>query len=174
MAKRPAMLTGVVAMLLLAGRLSGLAGADPVPYVRKDTARASWEASLAAKPNVRAGPWYYIGPFDHTGGKGYQAVYPPEESIELAAGYRGKNNQLVGWREGKRFTDGRVNNLRIFKDNDRIVVYLYRAITSEKTQQVPVVLGSDDGIVVWLNGKKLLARNVTRDGGADRNVRDVA
>ena len=29
------------------------------------------------------GPWHYIGPFDNTGMKGFNTVYPPEKGIDL-------------------------------------------------------------------------------------------
>ena len=40
--------------------------------------------------------------------------------------------------------------------------YLFRTIHSDKPVRVTAGLGSDDGLEVWLNGAKLLVRNVAR------------
>jgi len=40
--------------------------------------------------------WKVIGPFDNTGGKGFDAVYPPENEIRLDAEYQGKKGMSAG------------------------------------------------------------------------------
>ena len=42
------------------------------------------------------------------------------------------------------------------------VVYLYREIESDKPRELPVSLGSDDTLTVWLNGEKIVSENVQR------------
>src|SRR5262249_44839944 len=55
--------------------------------------------STAAKPKPPAlGKWYVCGPFDNSGQRGFDAVYPPEQKIDLAAKYPGKNGVEVAWR----------------------------------------------------------------------------
>ena len=138
------------------------AQAQPV-YVKRGTARATWEASTGpGSSGPVLGPWYYTGPFDHANGAGFDAVYPPERAVDLSASYRGKGGRTLRWLRGEQFVDGQVNSLRIFDDNDWIAVYLFRTITVPVAQELPVLLGSDDTITVWLNGTQLLAHNVTR------------
>ena len=142
--------------------LTAAAGGGAVGYVRKATARASWEASLAAKAfeAAKLGPWSYAGPFDRAGG--FNNSHVGVRDIDLGRTHKGKGGRTVRWQRGKRFTDGKPNDLRIFRDNDQIAVYLYRPITAAAAGQVPAVFGSDDGIVVWLNGRRLLSHNTTR------------
>jgi len=120
-----------------------------------------------AKPKI--GKWYYAGPFDNTDNRGFAAVYPPETRIDLAQQYVGKNNQKVAWREG-RFQDGKVNNLAMFggPGNYNSVVYLYRELDFGGATVLPVSLGSDDSLTVWLNGNRLLAENVQRNCTPDQ------
>jgi hypothetical protein len=115
------------------------------------------------------GPWYYAGPFDNSDGIGFDAVYPPERGVDLAAEYLGKNGEKVVWREGK-FRDGHVNNLALFKPdgNSDSVVYLYRELDFGGMVELPVSLGSDDTLTVWLNGEKIYAENVYRPCAADQ------
>jgi len=117
----------------------------------------------------RIGKWYYAGPFDNPGGRGFNTVYPPEQGVDLSKVYVGKNGEKVRWREGK-FVDGRANNLALFKPecNQNAVVYLYREFHFPAATEMPVSLGSDDTLTVWLNGTRLLAQNVSRSCGPDQ------
>ena len=152
-----------VTIILLISAVFSPGRAAVQTYVRQDTARATYEASLAAAAEgPELGAWYYIGPFDNTEGKGFATAYPPEKAIDLSAAYEGKAGRDVRWQVGHRFRDGDVNSLNLFEDNDNIVVYLYRTITAPEKQDVPVLLGSDDGIKAWLNGEEILANNASR------------
>ena len=44
--------------------------------------------------------WKVVGPFDNTGGAGLEAVYPPEQEVNLNATYPGKLDE-VRWQEIK-------------------------------------------------------------------------
>lgn len=125
--------------------------------------------SAVAAP-LRLGKWSYIGPFPNVNGQGFSAVYPPEKEIKLQAKYTGKNGQPAVWREGK-FSDGEVNSLALFRPdcNSDAVVYLHREIECIQPMQLPISLGSDDSLTVWLNGQKLLAENVGRACAPDQN-----
>jgi len=134
-------------------------------YRNKGTTSVSPEALVP-----KLGQWHYIGPFDNTGQKGFDAVYPPEKEINFAQKYPGKAGEQAVWKDGN-FTDGQVNNLALFKPehNADAVVYLYREIDCPEPAEMPVSLGSDDTLTVWLNGQKLLAENVYRAAGPDQN-----
>jgi hypothetical protein len=117
-------------------------------------------------PTIALGDWSYAGPFANAG-RGFDTVYPPEKGVDLKTKYKGKNNEPVAWRPGK-FTDGQINNLALFRDNNDAVVYLHRTITCKAPMKLPVSLGSDDGLAVWLNGKKLVSQNVNRACAPDQ------
>ena len=117
-------------------------------------------------PSLVLGPWRYIGPFPN-GGKGFATTYPPEKGIDYKAQYPGKGGP-VAWKEGK-FVDGQVNNLALFGDNNDAVCYVHREITCAHAMKLPLSLGSDDGLVVFLNGKKLLALDVARPCAPDQH-----
>jgi hypothetical protein len=116
---------------------------------------------------VKLGPWSYIGPFDNTGGKGFETVYPPEKEIDLVKQYDGKG-QKVAWKEGS-FTDGQVNSLLdLVKVNENAVAYVYREIQCKEALELPISLGSDDTLSVWLNGQKVHSENVARSCQPDQ------
>ncbi len=129
----------------------------------------------AAPKGPRFGPWHYIGPFDNAGQRGFDTAYAPEKEINLTAKYRGRGDEQVGWQAGK-WTDGQVNNLAVFKPahNVNSVVYLHREIEADAPVEVPVSLGSDDTLTVWLNGRRLLAENVYRGAAPDQSQAKLA
>ncbi len=66
-------------------------------------------------------------------------------------------------------TTGYVDLYKIFKMVDA-VVYLQSEIFSEKSQEALLLLGSDDGVVVWLNGQLVHAKNIGRGASPDQDT----
>jgi hypothetical protein len=120
-----------------------------------------------SEPTLALGAWHYIGPFDNSGRRGFTTAYPPEKGIDLTKKVAGKGGEQVGWKEGK-FPDGQVNSLALFGNNNDAVVYLHREIRCRTAMKLPLSLGSDDGLVVWLNGKNILSQNVDRACAPDQ------
>jgi hypothetical protein len=118
----------------------------------------------------KLGAWHMLGPLDNTGQRGFDTPHPCEKQIDLKAMYVGKDNERIAWKETK-FTDGAANNLALFKPqhNAQAAVYLYRSIEVAGSVDVPVSLGSDDTLSVWLNGEKILANNVYRAAAPDQD-----
>ncbi|MFN4260056.1 MAG: FG-GAP repeat domain-containing protein [Gemmataceae bacterium] len=115
----------------------------------------------------RFGKWHYIGPFDNAGNRGFDTVYPVEREIDLSKSYPGKNGEKAVWKEGN-FKDGDINSLMLFQQNNEAVVYLYREIEVGTALEMPVSLGSDDTLTVWLNDKKIHAENTYRACAPDQ------
>jgi FG-GAP-like repeat/FG-GAP repeat len=124
--------------------------------------------------NVKApmlmGEWQYCGPFPNSNGAGFAQVFPPEQGVNLKGVYGGRSGKQVGWKEGK-FQEGEINNLALFEPNNNVdaVIYLYREIDCAAATDLPVSLGSDDTLTVWLNGQRILAENVQRACAPDQH-----
>ncbi len=135
-------------------------------------------ATAAAKAPAapRLGPWSLIGSFENAGGQGFEKAYPPETEIKLDAKYPGKGNQPVAWQKPN-FPDGAVHSflpvLAAPFHNDA-VAYLYREIEADGPGEMPASFGSDDGIVVWFNGKKVVSENAGRGAAPDQNLAKLA
>ncbi|HWG47774.1 MAG TPA: VCBS repeat-containing protein [Gemmataceae bacterium] len=119
---------------------------------------------------LRLGKWSYIGPFPYPSGQGFKLAHPPEKEINLTRKYGGKNGEEAVWREGK-FTDGQINNLALFRPANNVdaVVYLHREIECASAMELPVSLGSDDSLTVWLNGQKIVSEDIARACAPDQN-----
>jgi hypothetical protein len=154
--------------------LIAVAAALPAPpklvYVKKKTREKTILASLKASglPTLE-GKWYYVGPFDNSDNKGFDTAYAPEKEIDLKKTYAGKDGARAAWKPFPRFSVGRVNNLRLFDQNENACVYLYREIEAGEKLKLPVSVGSDDGVKIWLNGTEVLANNVARPAAPDQD-----
>jgi len=150
---------------------SGGAADDGQRYVKK----ATWpETMLAtrgsfAKPKEEAaepqpielGTWFTTGQLKAS--RFADALFP-EEGIDLdAKGPEGKPR----WQQHSGWVDGRVHHLP--SDGGRGPTYLFRTITSQKAVSTPAGFGSDDGLVVWLNGKQIISHDVPRGPGANQD-----
>jgi len=166
--------TRTTRLLLFAICTSAIFAAADEPklvYAKKATRQETIEATLAATglPKL-SGNWFYVGPFDNTDGAGFEMTYPPEKEkeIDLTKSYAGRDGHPVGWREAKQFTDGVVNSLNLYPQNENTCIYLVREIVAEVPTDLNVSLGSDDTISVWLNGKPQLAHDALRAAAPDQ------
>lgn len=107
--------------------------------------------------------WYVIGPFDAMNLKGFKAVYPPEQTIDLQAEYAGKNGKKLKW---KRFTipeppptaGGHIALLRFpepLGDAIDAVGYAYTVIDMPETREVEFRGSADDNLTVFVNGTRV-------------------
>jgi hypothetical protein len=81
-------------------------------------------------------------------------VFPPEKTIDLAARYSGVDQKPVQWVLTKTPAKGRMD-LYQFDPYEMVVVYALTYVYSPKNQTVPFLLGSDDGVKVFLNGGEI-------------------
>lgn len=97
--------------------------------------------------------WKVIGPFDSTGGKGFAAVYPPEQSIDLAAEYPGKSGP-VRWSDFRSKDDyGNISMNIPYTPLKGAAAYAFTEFHSESVRPVELRIGSQNGFKVWLNGQ---------------------
>ncbi len=102
--------------------------------------------------------WKVIGPFDNKGGKGFAAVYPPEETVDLKAAYQGKTGS-VSWRDFASQEDyGDISMNLPFTHLKAATAYAFTEFYSDKARPVELRLGSDNGFKVWLNGQYLFGQ----------------
>lgn len=121
----------------------------------------TWRVAQTRGVAVEFSPWYLTDPMRSAE---FSRVFFPEKGVEVNA----------------KMPDGkRVWNVR-FELNDGVVhglpgdapsaTYLTRVISAGAPTKLTVGLGSDDGIEVWLNGTKLLSRDVLRTAAPNQDV----
>lgn len=108
--------------------------------------------------------WKLIGPFDNTQGKGFAAVFPPEEKLDVEAEYEGKE-QKVRWREHVTTDDyGKVNLNKALGPFKGATAYALATFTSDREQPIEIRLGSINAWKAWLNGELLFGHEEYHSG----------
>jgi hypothetical protein len=114
--------------------------------------------------------WYVIGPFDAHGMKGFRTVYPPEQKVDLAADYEGKDGKKLRWQrytapEGPTVPYSALVSLRQpLGEAVDAVGYAYTAFTAPEARAVEFRGAADDNMSVWVNGEKVFAFEEYRNG----------
>jgi hypothetical protein len=103
--------------------------------------------------------WKVVGPFDNTGGAGFEKVFPPEEQIDWKAQYDGKTGKVRWQSHAVTNEAGLVDLNKPLGALKGVTGYACATITSSKDQTVELRLGSKNGWKVWLNGKFLFGRD---------------
>ena len=105
--------------------------------------------------------WTVIGPFDNTGGIGFDTTYIPEDitKIDLTTKYDGQVGP-VSW---KKFSDAEFNGyIHLGERNvNWQVFYAFATITSPDERAVQLRFDSDDQGKLWLNGKEVFDHTKT-------------
>jgi len=139
-------------------------------FVQKTT----WSESMLASRKVylqncteyipELGPWYKTAPMQATK---FADVFFPEHGVDINA--KDEYGKAL-WIKKTDWQDGKIHRL---KAGNKASTYLYRVISSDKAATVTVSLGTNDGIEVWLNGRKLLSYNRGRPVNPDAHLVDL-
>ena len=105
----------------------------------------------AARRFVRE--WNLVGPFQAADMDDLPTVYPPETEAAPADTYKGKGGAAVGWRTVRADESGYVRLDNIIRPNEQAIVYGLVYVFSPDDRTAPLLLGSDDGVRVWVNGE---------------------
>jgi putative heme-binding domain-containing protein len=129
-----------------------------ITRVRTDVERVR----LATAPIATVSNLWVVGPFPD-GTRGLVAKHPPESGPLDPAATFPIGDRSLSWSHLKVTSGSSLFNLRqALGECDRSSFYAFARIESGSQQQILLLLGSDDGIKVWLNGKMLLRNEVVR------------
>lgn len=118
------------------------------------------ERNAVEKATVVESQWWTTGPLK---AKGFGEALFPEQGVDLQA--KGANNQAL-WTE-KAMKNGVVN---MFNAGASTSTYFYRTLNAKQAGKVRLSFGSDDGIEVWLNGRKVHSNNAARNIAPDQDI----
>ncbi len=108
--------------------------------------------------------WKLIGPFDNTGNVGFGKAFPPEQQIDPAAEYDGKNGRVkwVGFESKDDY--GIVDFNKPFESLKEVAGYAMAEFWSATERPAEVRLVCGNGWKVWVNGKYLFGRDEYHTG----------
>lgn len=104
--------------------------------------------------------WKLIGPFENHDLVGYDAVYPPEEKLDFAAKYTGKEGKEVAWVEHTTEDEyGNVDLRKAIPPFKGAVTYAAAEFTAKSAGSAEVRLGTPNAWKLWVNGKLVFSRD---------------
>ena len=106
--------------------------------------------------------WEAVGPFPNENDKGLETPYEPEQQIDLSAQYSGKDEKQIKWMTATGSLKGYINFAAMFENKDHSVAYAFGKVASPEKIKTALLFGSDDGAVIWQNGKEIYRRFVRR------------
>jgi hypothetical protein len=77
--------------------------------------------------------------------------YPPEQEIRLNRNYQGKGGLPVAWKQVKTQPGGFMPLTELLKPNEQAIAYGLTYLYSPEDREVVLLLGSDDGVRLWVN-----------------------
>ena len=125
--------------------------------------QASWEAALLIKltNHVALSPWHRIGPFGEDDlKKAHERAFINETEVDLK-----KIHGNLKWEIAENLRDGKQHQLT----GANCSTYLFRTIHSSIEQERELSIGSDDSFKIWLNGKLVTAKYITRGLAPDQD-----
>ena len=167
-AKDTALASAAVEGLLLEAGENALA----FEIAGKEAASAGYDlffVGYALRPSARRfiGEWDLVGPFHAADMDDLPTVYPPETETAPAESYKGKNGATVRWRTVRADDQGYVRLDDLIKPNEQAIVYAAAYVLSPDDRDAALLLGSDDGVRVWVNGGLVHTNPVYRAAGPD-------
>lgn len=109
--------------------------------------------------------WALVGPFDNTGGIGFDTIYPPEKNVDLKKTYQGKGNQKAAWFEVT--TEEKLGLVDLNKEVGALkgaVQFAYTVVSSPEEKPVEIRAGSNNAVRIYLNGKEIYFREEYHHG----------
>ncbi len=119
----------------------------------------------AARKFIRE--WNLVGPFDAADLDDLPTVYPPETEAAPAKSYKGKNGDTVKWRTFRAGESGYVRLDDLIRPNEQAIAYGLAYVHSPEDREATLLVGSDDGVRVWINGEIVHTNPVYRAAEPD-------
>ena len=91
---------------------------------------------------------------------------PDAELMDILQEDRENDIDEADLEDEQQWPDGQVH---ILHGGESVSTYLFRTIETEKPVKLAASFGSSDGLAVWLNGAKLLSRDVVRAAAPDQD-----
>ena len=114
-----------------------------------------------------------IGPFGCKNCNNFNTKFPPEEQIDLVAGYQSENRDVTWQNAAVDSTTGYLDFVNFIQPKDWVCAYAYCKIYSERSIPAQIRLGTNDTGTLWFNGEKILSKNMERSATLDDDILEL-
>lgn len=111
--------------------------------------------------------WKFIGPFDNTGSKSYDKVYPVETdwvSNKLADTYQGRPGEVKWIAETSEDPEGAIDLAKLYNNEKGCIVYGVTEIEVPSNVKCELRVGCINAQKVWVNGELAIGNEVYHTG----------
>ncbi len=113
--------------------------------------------------------WDVVGPFDAPDMDSLAVSYPPEKQAALSEKYTGKGGSEVSWTTVHAEASGYVRLDRLLQPAEKAVAYALAYVRSPSDRTTRLLIGSDDGVRVWVDGGLVHSNPVFRGAAPDQD-----
>lgn len=110
--------------------------------------------------------WHIIGPFNNRDLVGFDAVYPPEQKLELKASYKGQLGEVKWQPISTKDEYGIIDISKSIENYKGSCMYATTEFHSREARQIEFRLGTPNAWKLWVNGKLLFGRDEYHRGAA--------
>jgi hypothetical protein len=119
--------------------------------------------------------WYVIGPFDNPKGArdttiGLETSYGPEQEFDTTKTYTGKEGKSIQWKALHTDSSGYVGLMKFYPVNQFTVAYGVSYVYSPDEREVPLFIGSDDGVKAWVDNHVVCEHSTKRGARPDQDT----
>ncbi|MFO1501363.1 MAG: DUF1549 domain-containing protein [Verrucomicrobiota bacterium] len=126
-------------------------------------ARSANPQMASPLPRPEFGSWYALGPFKASSAReAYDKTFGPESGVDLGKSF---DEGKLKWTEHTDWSGDEPHELT----EGISATYLFRTIRAAEPGWARLSFGSDDGLQVWWNGRKVLASDSTRAVAPDQD-----
>lgn len=115
--------------------------------------------------------FHLVGPFEKAHQDDIDSPLPPETDRNLAGSFTGIDGQAISWKPVETREDGLLRiGMAIPSAPRYAVAYALTYAYSKNARLADLLVGSDDQVAVWINGKEVHRNNVSRGAFADSDI----
>ena len=115
--------------------------------------------------------WHVLGPFPTINAK---VPFDPAHPVDLGARINGPDGKPLEWKPAPFEGDeGKVDLGRIFNTKDNQAAFAVAEVVSKTRRKAQLSIGSDDTLIIWLNGKQVFEFNGNRSFAAGQDKVEV-
>lgn len=143
-----------------------LPAGPPRPAVISIAVRVNREDYLDQEVRLsKVGPWRVLGPFPGGRAESHDRAFPPEEALDLAATYVGRGGRRIAWQSldpAAVSAEGYHDLNQALGYTEYATAYALASVTIPQPRPARLLIGSDDSIKVWHQGRLIHDHNLHR------------
>ncbi|GEM_PF-6038538 len=105
--------------------------------------------------------WWVVGPFPAQGERSWKKGHFPEKDVERTT--HEEDGRTYEWESMvSTSSDGYIDWDEHYEENENVVAYAFAEVVVKTDREAVLKVGSDDGVVVWVNGEQVHSTLIPR------------